>query len=114
MPGAFRRPVEREADGPLGGNRAATARAWARANSSGTSRALWSRRARRLLAASKLSKQRASAAWQQVCARPRAPEISDGLPLMPVCLGQNEADMLAEASGQRALVHRRNNALTSG
>jgi hypothetical protein len=33
--------------------------------------------------------------------------------LMPVCVGQNEADILAEASGQRALVHGRSNALTS-
>jgi hypothetical protein len=34
--------------------------------------------------------------------------------LMPMCVRQNKADILAEASGQRALVHRRNNALTRG
>ena len=43
----------------------------------------------------------------------RAHEISDGLPLMPVCPGKTRP-IIAEASGQRALVHRRNNALTSG
>jgi hypothetical protein len=34
--------------------------------------------------------------------------------LMSVCVRQNKADILAEASGQRVLVHRRNNALTRG
>jgi hypothetical protein len=41
-------------------------------------------------------------------------EITDGLLLMPMCIWQNEADILAQASGKRALVHRRNNALTRG
>lgn len=44
----------------------------------------------------------------------REDKIRDGLLLMPVCVGQNEADILAEASGKRALGHRRNNALTRG
>jgi hypothetical protein len=42
----------------------------------------------------------------------RAHEIRDGLLLMPVCLGQDEADILAQASGSRALFHGRTNALT--
>ncbi len=45
-------------------------------------------------------------------AQEREHEITDGFLLMPMCVGQNKADILAEASGQRALVHRRNNALT--
>src|SRR5438270_130938 len=41
-------------------------------------------------------------------------EITDGFLLMPVCARQNKTDILAEASGKRVLVHRRNNALTRG
>jgi hypothetical protein len=41
-------------------------------------------------------------------------EITDGFLLMSMCVRQNKADIFAEASGQRVLVHRRNNALTRG
>src|SRR5437588_1212589 len=40
-------------------------------------------------------------------AQEREHEITDGFPLVPVCVGQNEADILAEASGQRVLSHRK-------
>ncbi len=47
-------------------------------------------------------------------AHEREDKITDSFSLMPVCVGQNEADILAEASGKRVLGHRRNNALTRG
>jgi len=47
-------------------------------------------------------------------AHEREDEITDSFLLMPMCAGQNKADILAEASGKRVLVHRRSNALTRG
>jgi hypothetical protein len=47
-------------------------------------------------------------------AQAREDEITDGFASMSMCVRQNKADILAEASGKRALVHRRNNALTRG
>ncbi|MGA9994824.1 MAG: hypothetical protein WBP93_05375 [Pyrinomonadaceae bacterium] len=47
-------------------------------------------------------------------AQERKDEIANGFLLMSMCVRQNKTDILAKASGKRALVHRRNNALTRG
>jgi hypothetical protein len=115
MPAVFRRPVEREADGSCRGQLSGDG-ARVRERQLVRRESCVVEQARQALRGSlKVIKEaREGGLAARLHGDERAHEIRGGLLLMPVCGGQDAADILAEASGQRAWLHGRTNALTSG